>query len=76
MRAVSNGASHSDLIERDDAPYAEGFLAWMQTYMQQNYDRVGIADGPDHVNYVWGDAAKTYQPRTTKVIYVLKRKGQ
>jgi Dolichyl-phosphate-mannose-protein mannosyltransferase len=61
--------------ERDDAPHATGFLAWMQNYMQSNYERVAVADGPDHVNYSWGNAAKTYQPLSTKVIYVLKRKS-
>jgi Dolichyl-phosphate-mannose-protein mannosyltransferase len=60
--------------ERDDAPHAANFLAWMQDYMQAHYERVGVVDGAKLVNIVWGDAAKTYPPRAAKAIYVLKRK--
>jgi 4-amino-4-deoxy-L-arabinose transferase-like glycosyltransferase len=58
-----------------DGPQAAGFLAWLQEYMNENYERVGVADIGDQTRYVWGAAAKTYvvvQP--LKGIYVLKRK--
>lgn len=60
--------------ERDGVPGASGFLAWMEEYKDQNYERAGVADIGGQTRYVWGDAAKTYVPESSEVIYVLKRK--
>ena len=61
--------------ERKSASHAAAFLAWLQECMQTRYERVGVADGLDDTNYVWGDAAKQYAPHSEKVIYVLRRKA-
>ena len=57
----------------EPAPHQSAFLAWTEDYMRSNYERVAIADGANDIKYIWGDAAKTYQPHTDRVIYVLKR---
>jgi hypothetical protein len=57
-----------------DGPQAAGFLAWLQEYMNENYERVGVADIGERTQYVWGAAAKTYVAQPLKAIYVLKRK--
>ncbi len=52
---------------------AEGFLAWMEEFKNKDYERVGVVD-VGRSRYVWGDAAGTYVPESSRVIYVLKRK--
>lgn len=60
--------------EREGAPQAADFLAWLKTYMGERFEQVGVADIGDPTQYVWGEAAKTYHPESSKVIYVLKRR--
>ncbi|MGA2415823.1 MAG: glycosyltransferase family 39 protein [Candidatus Sulfotelmatobacter sp.] len=61
--------------EREGSPQAAGFLTWLQNYMGENYERVGVADIRDTTEYVWGTLAGSYSPKSNKVIYVLKRKS-
>jgi hypothetical protein len=42
--------------------------------MQNQYERVGVVDIGESIQYVWGDAARTYRPRSDKAMYVLRRK--
>jgi hypothetical protein len=60
--------------DRDGVPQAAVFLSWMREYMDEKYQRVGVADIGDQTQYAWGEAAKTYMPQSTRVIYVLKRR--
>jgi len=57
------------------APQVIALLSWTQKYMQEQYERVGVVDIGESIQYVWGDAARTYLPRSDKAIYVLKRKS-
>jgi len=43
--------------------------------MQEQYEKVSVADLGESTQYVWGEGAKTYVPHSDKVIYLLKRKG-
>ncbi len=60
---------------RDPVPPDPGLLSWVKNYMQDHYERVGVADLGESIQYVWGDAAKSYLPHSDKVIYVFKRKS-
>ncbi len=51
------------------------FLARLQLFMNEQYEKVGVADIGDSTRYIWGDAAQTYLPQSSKVLYVLKRKN-
>ena len=62
--------------ERDRAPQASAFLAWLREYSNRYYERDGVAEVGDSPTYVWGDAAKSYVPGSRPAIYVLKRKEQ
>jgi 4-amino-4-deoxy-L-arabinose transferase-like glycosyltransferase len=61
--------------EREGSPQSAAFLAWLQNYMNESYERVGVVDVTETTEYVWGKPAQTYTPRSSKVIYVLKRKS-
>ncbi len=61
--------------EREGSPQAAGFLTWLQDYMNENYERVGVADLAETAEYIWGVPAESYVPKSSKVIYVLKRKS-
>ena len=50
-------------------------FSWAQEYLQQNYDLEGIADIQQHSQYVWGEAAQFYSPRSSYAVYVFKRKS-
>jgi DNA modification methylase len=56
------------------APQVVALLSWAQEYMQNQYERVGVVDIGESIQYVWGDAARTYRPRSDKAMYVLRRK--
>lgn len=60
--------------DRNGDSQLAGFLAGLQEYMSKAYDRVGVADIGSDTRYIWGDAATTYVPVSSKVIYVLKRR--
>jgi hypothetical protein len=60
--------------ERERAPQASAFLAWVREYTQTYYDAVGVAEIANSGRDVWGDNAKSYKPLTGEAIYVMKRK--
>jgi len=61
--------------ERSGVTQVASFLAWLQGYSDENYERVGVADIGEQPLYVWGAAAKSYVAHSSKVIYVLKKKA-
>jgi hypothetical protein len=49
---------------------------WSEKYVSANYTLDGIADiMPATTHYVWGADALKYQPKTTNVMMVFKRRG-
>jgi hypothetical protein len=56
--------------------HSEGLiLSWAHKYVHDNYELTGIADiHMGQTDYRWGDAAKSYQPRSNSVVFVFKRK--
>ncbi len=56
-------------------PSSEGYIfRWIDSYLRTHYDIVGVADIRQQTNYVWGDAARNYQPHSS-YIRVFKRKA-
>jgi hypothetical protein len=53
---------------------AEPFQAQLQKYMDNGFVREGVADIGVTTQYVWGVAAQDYRPKSSKVVYVLRRK--
>lgn len=50
---------------------------WLDNYLNQNYERVGVVDiFSDGTVYKWDTEASNYKPQSTEVIYVMKRKKQ
>jgi hypothetical protein len=62
--------------ERDRAPQASAFLAWVRQYAQTNYEIAGVTEVGDSARDLWGEEAKLYKPAAREAIYVLKRKQQ
>jgi hypothetical protein len=60
--------------DRNGGAQTAAFLSALQAFMDSLYERVGVAEIGGTTNYVWGDAAKSYLPRSPSAIYVLKRK--
>jgi 4-amino-4-deoxy-L-arabinose transferase-like glycosyltransferase len=60
--------------DRSRAAEATTFLQSLNDFMTAEYERVGVADMGPTTQYVWGDASRPYVPKSSKVIYVLKRK--
>ncbi len=54
-----------------------GIFTWMQGYIADYYERVGVVDiqGDDHTEYRWDADALAYQPRSPYAVYVFRRKG-
>ena len=50
-------------------------LTWADAYSQSQYELVGTVDILAETEYVWGEAAKTYHPRSPSFIHVFKRKA-
>ena len=48
-------------------------LSWADNYLQ-GYDKIGTVDIDDPTNYIWGEAAANYQPRSQSFINVFERK--
>lgn len=50
---------------------------WYATYVQQNYEVVGIADmvAPLQTNFYWDDEAKNYRPQAQEYLVIYKRKS-
>jgi hypothetical protein len=60
--------------DRDRAPQAAEFLAWMRKYTEDHYVVDGIALLNEPVVYIWGASAKNYPAVAgTPAIYTLKR---
>ncbi len=60
--------------ERAGVAQAEPFLARLDKFMDDGYVREGVADIGTTTEYVWGPAVHDYRPRSSKVIYILRRK--
>jgi hypothetical protein len=60
--------------DRQGGPELAAFLSRLHEFMDQGYERVGVTDIGNMASDVWGDAAKSYQPHSSKVMYVLKRR--
>jgi hypothetical protein len=60
--------------DRDRAPQAAEFLAWIRKYTHDHYVVDGIALLNEPVVYIWGESAKNYPAVAgTPAIYTLKR---
>ena len=53
----------------------EYIFRWIDSYLRTQYDIVGVADILPQTNYVWGDEARNYQPRSSSYIRVFKRRA-
>ena len=60
--------------DRSHAREATAFLQSLNDFMNSQYERVGVADLDPATQYIWGDAARTYVPKSPSSIYVLKRR--
>jgi hypothetical protein len=50
-------------------------LSWTNWYLQSQYEKVGTVDMNQPTEYIWGEAAQAYQPRSRSFIDVFRRKG-
>jgi 4-amino-4-deoxy-L-arabinose transferase-like glycosyltransferase len=60
------------------APPSQPHLwGWMQPYLMDHYEVVGIADiqSVDHTEYRWGEQASHYHPLSPWAVFVFRRKG-
>ncbi len=48
-------------------------LSWADDYLRSHYEKVGTADMNDPTEYVWGEAASSYQPRSRSFVNVFRR---
>jgi hypothetical protein len=60
--------------DRDRAPQAAAFLAWVKEYSAKYYELDGVAEVADSPAYVWGNAARNYNSRSPQALYLFKRK--
>ena len=60
--------------DRSRAIEAITFLKSLNDFMNSQYERVGVVDFEPSARYIWEDAARTYVPKSSKTIYVLKRR--
>lgn len=58
----------------EGGPELAEFLPRLQTFVDQSYEVIGVADIGDATKYVWDGAARDYRPSSSKVIYVMRRK--
>ena len=49
-------------------------LSWADEYLRNQYEKIGIVDMNDPTEYIWGDAAPAYRPRSRMFIDVFKKK--
>jgi hypothetical protein len=47
-------------------------LSWMQQYVQEHYVVDGIADIGKVTQYRWGEAARSYLPRSQNHVFVYR----
>lgn len=52
------------------------FFQWFDRYYKTYYEIIGVVNivSDSHTEYVWGDTAKAYIPKSPHVIYVFKRR--
>ena len=60
--------------DRVHAPEAVKFLESLNAFMNSDYDEIGVADLGPATGYVWGEAARSYVPKSGEAVYVLKRR--
>jgi hypothetical protein len=60
---------------REGGPQLAEFLPRLYEFMNQSYEVTGVADIGESTQYLWGPAAQNYKPRSSKAIYILKRRG-
>lgn len=58
-------------------PHSQTLIySWAQRYIQDNYDLSGVADiHMAQTDYRWGEDAKTFQPRSSAVVFIFQRKN-
>src|SRR5664280_2944882 len=49
-------------------------FSWANAYLHSQYEKIGTVDMNQPTDYVWGDAAEAYQPRSRSFIDVFRRK--
>jgi hypothetical protein len=49
-------------------------FSWANAYLHRQYEKVGTVDMNGPSEYIWGDAAQGYQPRSRSFIDVFRRK--
>lgn len=51
------------------------FFEWFDRYYKKYYEMIGVVNilSRERTEYIWGDAAKTYSPKTPFLIYIFKR---
>ncbi len=49
-------------------------FSWANAYLRGQYEKVGTVDMNGPAEYIWGDAAQAYRPRSRLFIDVFKRK--
>jgi hypothetical protein len=49
-------------------------FSWANACLRGQYEKVGTVDMNGPTDYVWGDAAQPYQPRSRSFIEVFRRK--
>jgi hypothetical protein len=54
----------------------QGIAAWARPYLADNYVRNGVVEIGDPSTYLWGDAARGYEPKAGYSFLVFKRKQQ
>src|SRR4030065_183481 len=56
--------------------YDSDIFRWISEYVEAHYNRVGVVDliSNTETAYLWGEEAKSYQPRSPEYIYLFKRK--
>jgi 4-amino-4-deoxy-L-arabinose transferase-like glycosyltransferase len=59
----------------EGGPQLAEFLPRLREIINRSYNIVGIADIDESTRYVWDAGAQNYQPHSSKVIYVLRRKS-
>ena len=60
--------------DRGSAVEAASFLKSLDGFMNSHYERVGVADLGAATQYIWGNEARSYVPKSSRVVYVLKRR--
>jgi hypothetical protein len=51
-------------------------FSWANAYLHSQYEKIGTVDMNEPTEYVWGEAANAYQPRSRSFIDVFRRKRE